>query len=157
MANGLRDELKQGRPFRSLEEEALLSIVRTAAVFEHDLAQALRPYGITPTQYNVLRILRGAGDEGLCRNEVGERLVRRVPDVTRLLDRMEEMGLITRARQGADRRYVTTRIAAAGLALVERIDGDICGIHRAELGHLDEPSLRKLIGLLSRVRSRTAP
>src|SRR4051794_8759267 len=98
MARGLQSELKQTKPFRSLEEEAPLNIARTAAVLEHALAQALKPYDITPTQYNVLRILRGAGRDGLCRNEVGERLVTRVPDVTRLLDRMEEQGLLARER-----------------------------------------------------------
>ena len=98
----LQEELKQSKPFHSLEEEAFLNIARTHAVLEHALAQALKPFDITPTQYNVLRILRGAGADGLCRNEVGERLVRRVPDVTRLLDRMEEMGLVGRVRGGED-------------------------------------------------------
>src|SRR6188508_66004 len=110
MRNALQAELKQNKPFKSLQEEAMLSITRTAAVLEHGVAQALRPHEITPTQYNVLRILRGAGAEGLCRQEVGERLVRRVPDVTRLLDRMEELGLVGRVRGGEDRRYVTARI-----------------------------------------------
>ena len=94
----LRDELKMSRPFRSVEEEAILSIARTAAVIEHAGAEALKPFDLTITQYNVLRILRGAGGEGLCRNEVGERLVTKVPDVTRLLDRMEAAGLIVRQR-----------------------------------------------------------
>ena len=85
----LQDELKQARPFKQVEEEAYLSIMRTAALLEHQVAQALKPHGVTATQYNVLRILRGAGSEGLCRNEVGDRLVTTVPDVTRLLDRME--------------------------------------------------------------------
>ncbi len=93
----LRDELKMTKPFKSVEEEAILSIARTAALIEHAGAEALKPFNLTITQYNVLRILRGAGDEGLCRNEVGERLVTQVPDVTRLLDRMEAAGLIVRA------------------------------------------------------------
>src|SRR5215218_10993455 len=104
-SRSLQDELKQRKPW-SLEEEAYLNISRTAAVLEHALVQALKPFDITPTQYNVLRILRGAGPDGLCRNEVGERLVRRVPDVTRLLDRMEDGGLIARRRGKDDRRYV---------------------------------------------------
>ena len=148
----LRDELKQTKGWNSLEEEAALNLARTSAVLEHALAQALKPYDVTPTQYNVLRILRGAGPDGLCRNEVGARLVRRVPDVTRLLDRMEETGLIARERGGDDRRYVTTRIEPKGLALLQRLDGEICAIHRRNLGHLDKKELRKLIDLLTAAR-----
>ena len=148
----LQEELKQSKPFQSLEEEAFLNISRTYAVLEHALAQALKPFDITPTQYNVLRILRGAGADGLCRNEVGERLVRRVPDVTRLLDRMEEMGLVGRVREGEDRRYVTARITRQGLALLERLDQEICRIHRTQLGHVDRKLLRSLIDLLTAVR-----
>ena len=97
MATPLHVELKQARPFDLLEEEVHVSIARTAAVLERAVAQTLKPHGLTPTQYNVLRILRGAGAEGLCRNEVGARLIAPVPDVTRLLDRMAELQLIGRA------------------------------------------------------------
>lgn len=152
----LHEELKQSKPFHSLEEEAFLNIARTHAVLEHTLAQALKPFDITPTQYNVLRILRGAGADGLCRNEVGERLVRRVPDVTRLLDRMEEMDLVGRVRGGEDRRYVTARITRQGLALLERLDREICRIHRTQLGHVDRKLLRSLIDLLTAVRGGQA-
>ena len=153
MSQGLRDELKQNKPFRTVEEEAHLNITRTAAVLEHELAQGLKPFDITQTQYNVLRILRGAGPDGLCRNEVGERLVRKVPDVTRLLDRMEELGLVIRERGGADRRYVTARISKQGLALVDRLDAEISRIHRRQLGHVDAGKLRRLIDLLTEVRA----
>jgi DNA-binding MarR family transcriptional regulator len=153
MATGLQAELKQSRPFKCLEEEAYLNIMRTAAVLEHGLAQALKAYGITPTQYNVLRILRGAGTEGLCRNEVGERLVRAVPDVTRLLDRMEELDLLSRHRGAEDRRYVSTRITRKGLELLARLDGQIGAIHHRRLGHLDRESLRTLVALLTEVRN----
>ena len=91
MVRPLYVELKQTRPFDLLEEEAHLSIARTAALLEHAMIQVLKPHGLTPTQYNVLRILRGAGSTGLCRNEIGARLLRPVPDVTRLLDRMTEL------------------------------------------------------------------
>ncbi|MDP1569856.1 MAG: MarR family transcriptional regulator [Vicinamibacterales bacterium] len=154
MVTRLQDEIKQRKPFRSLREEALLNIARTAAALEHEVAQALKPYDITPTQYNVLRILRGAGAEGLCRNEVGARLIRRVPDVTRLLDRMEETGLLVRQRSGTDRRYVTTTIAKKGLDLLARLEGPITEIHRAQLGHVAEARLRTLVDLLDEVRSR---
>ena len=152
MATRLRDEIKQTRPFNSLEQEAMLSIERTAAVLGHSLAEALKGYGVTPTQYNALRILRGAGEEGLCRNEVRDRLVARVPDVTRLLDRLEEMGLITRERDTSDRRLVTTRITREGLKLLARLDGPVAEAHERQLGHMDERSLRTLIDLLAKAR-----
>ena len=152
MASGLQTELKQQRPFKSLQEEAHLSIQRTAALLEHAFETALKPHRITATQYNVLRILRGSEPDGLCRNEIGQRLVRQVPDVTRLLDRLEEARLLSRHRGGHDRRYVTTRITAAGLKLLEQVDGQICAIHREQLGHLSESELQQLISLLEAVR-----
>ncbi len=151
-ARTLGDELKMTRPFRSVEEEALLSIIRTAAVLEHDGAESLKPFGLTPTQYNVLRILRGSPD-GLCRNEVGERLVARVPDVTRLLDRMERCGLIERRRGSDDRRFVSTRITEKGLKLVDKLDKEMPAIHARLLGHLGEKKARELINLLSEARA----
>jgi DNA-binding MarR family transcriptional regulator len=150
----LRDELKMTRPFKSVEEEAILSIARTAALLEHAAAEAFKPHDLTPTQYNVLRILRGAGDAGLCRNEVGERLITRVPDVTRLLDRMEDAALISRQR-GSDRRFVTTRITDKGLKLLDKIDRELPAIHRRQLGHVAQKRLRELIELLEEVRATT--
>jgi DNA-binding MarR family transcriptional regulator len=150
----LRDEIKQRKPFQSLEQEALLSIERTAALLGHSLAEALKPYEITPTQYNALRILRGAGPAGLCRNEIRDRLISRVPDVTRLLDRLEETGLIARERGTADRRLVTTRITTAGLALLARLDAPMAEIHRRQLGHMGAERLRMLIALLAEARER---
>jgi len=151
----LRDELKMTKPFKSVEEEALLSIARTAALIEHAGAEAFKPFNLTITQYNVLRILRGAGTDGLCRNEVGERLVTKVPDVTRLLDRMEAAGLIVRTRGGQDRRYVATRITEAGLKLLEKIDRELPAIHGRQLGHVSQKRLRELISILEEVRSAT--
>ena len=153
MRKTLRDELKMTRPFRSVEEEALLSIARTAALLEHAGSDALKPFDLTITQYNVLRILRGAGEEGLCRNAVGERLVTRVPDVTRLLDRMEAGGLISRNRGSDDRRFVTTHITDKGLKLLEKIDRELPAMHAAMLGHVSQKRLRDLIGLLEEVRN----
>ena len=149
----LGDELKMTKPFRSLEEEAILSIARTAALIEHAGAEALKPFKLTITQYNVLRILRGAGHDGLCRNEVGERLVTKVPDVTRLLDRMEAAGLIVRERSGTDRRIVATRITDKGLKLLEKIDRELPAIHARQIGHVGQKRLRELIALLEEVRS----
>ena len=150
----LQAELKQKKPFKSLKEEAHLSIQRTAAVLEHAFESALKPHRVTATQYNVLRILRGSEPDGLCRNDIGARLVRQVPDVTRLLDRLEEAKLIARTRGGEDRRFVVTRITRAGLKLLEDVQQRIDDIHDEQLGHLDEAQLRRLVSLLAAVRQR---
>lgn len=148
----LRTELKQNKPFTSLREEAALSIMRTAAEIEHNAESVLKPCGITGTQYNVLRILRGAEPAGLCRSEISDRLVRRVPDVTRLLDRLEDMHLIERTRGGDDRRYVTTRITRDGLRLLDDLQPTVEALHQAQLGHMSDVQLRSLIELLGVVR-----
>ena len=151
-ASRLQEELKQSKPFATLEQEALLSIERTAAILSHGVADALRRYGITPTQYNVLRILRGAGEQGLCRNEVRDRLVAQVPDVTRLLDRMVEMGLVDRQRAVDDRRMVFTRITRKGIQLLGRIDEPVARLYTRQFGHLGAAKLRTLVRLLAEVR-----
>jgi DNA-binding MarR family transcriptional regulator len=148
----LREELSQARPFDGPEEELYLSVIRTAAVLERQFAQMLKPYGLTPTQYNVLRILRGAGDEGLCRNEVGARLLREVPDVTRLLDRMKQMRLIRRQRADTDRRLVRTHVTQKGLDLLAELDARIRKAHRDHLAHVSQDRQRALIDGLAEVR-----
>lgn len=148
----LRDELRQRRPFASAEQEAHLNVVRTAAVLSDALEQVIRPAGVTLAQYNALRILRGAEPDGLCRNELRDRLVTRMPDVTRLLDRLEDAGLVTRARGTEDRRLVRTRITAAGLALLAGLDGEVHAAHRRLLGHLSAAELAQLSALLARAR-----
>lgn len=154
MASGLGAELKQNKPFSSLQEEAVLSIARTAAVLDHQVSQALKAHALTPSQYNVLRILRGAGAEGLCRNEVGSRLVTQVPDVTRLLDRMEDTGLISRQRGSEDRRYVTTRITRKGLELVNKLDKPMRELQQTLLGHVSERTLRAVVDGLADLRAK---
>ena len=154
MSPNLRNEIKQTKPFVSAEAEAHLNIERTAAVLGHAFAERLKPYGITSTQYNVLRILRGAGQDGLCRNEVRDRLIAQVPDVTRLLDRLEDAGLIARERSTTDRRLVATHITAAGLALLEKLDAPVFEMHRELLGHMSEEQLRTLIDLLAVAREK---
>ena len=153
MTPSLQSELKQRKPFGSPEQEASLSIARTAALLDHATAEALKPHGITPTEYNALRILRGAEPEGLCRNEVRDRLVARVPDATRLLDRLDDMGFVVRERQGDDRRFVRSRITRAGLELLSSLDGVMQALHRRHLGHLGERKLRTLIDLLAETRA----
>jgi DNA-binding MarR family transcriptional regulator len=154
MLSGLAAELKQNKPFGSLEEEAALSIARTAAVLGHQVSQALKAHALSASQYNVLRILRGAGVEGLCRNEIGTRLVTEVPDVTRLLDRMEDAGLISRHRGTEDRRFVTTRITRKGLEVVDALDKPMLDLLHAQLGHVGKKGLRALIDALAEVRAR---
>ena len=157
MSRSLQDELKQRKPFVSLEHEAVLSIARSAAQLEHQATEALKPHGITPTQYNALRILRGAGAAGLCRNEIRDRLVAQVPDATRLLDRLEAMGLVVREREGEDRRFVRTRITPAGRAVLARLDAPIAALHGRQLGHLGPGRLRALIDLLALAREAPGP
>ena len=114
MSPSLQQDLKQKKPFRSLQQEAYLSVVRTSTALTDAMEDLLKPQGISATQYNVLRILRGAEPEGLCRNALRDRMLTRMPDMTRLLDRMEEAGLVTRSREGEDRRMVLTRITEKG-------------------------------------------
>ncbi|MEX2471147.1 MAG: MarR family transcriptional regulator [Gemmatimonadota bacterium] len=153
MSTNLKEELRQKRPFASTEQEAFLSLGRTWAVLEHAFSEALKPHEITPTQYNALRILRGAGPEGLSRGDIVHRMVSRVPDATRLLDRLEAMGLSVRARDTQDRRYVRTRITEQGLALLADLDDSVQELHERHLGALGEDDLETLIDLLSRIRS----
>jgi DNA-binding MarR family transcriptional regulator len=151
----LRTELKQRKPFTSLEQEAFLNVARTEATLRDHLDRVLKPFGISVTQYNVLRILRGAGQGGLCRNEIRGRLVDRMPDVTRLLDRMEETGWITRSRSTEDRRQVSTYLTRSGRDLVDSLDEPVAAEHAQRLGHLSKTQLRTLIDLLSAARQAT--
>ena len=150
---GLRAEIQQARPFESPAQEAFLNLVRTAATLEHAFEDGLKRYRVTATQYNVLRILRGAGEGGLCRNEVNARMIAPVPDATRLLDRLEARGYVERHREADDRRFVTARISGAGLELLERMERPVAELHEAQLGHLSAPELRQLIALLERART----
>lgn len=153
MTRRLQDEIKQGRPFRSLEEEVTLGLARTADALARAADEVLRGFGLTTTQYNVLRILRGAGAAGLSCGDVASRMITRDPDLTRLLDRLEARALVTRARDGEDRRVVTARITRAGLAILAELDEPVSALHRERLGHLGEQKLRALAQLLDEVRS----
>jgi MarR family transcriptional regulator, organic hydroperoxide resistance regulator len=152
MPQGLQTELKQTKPFPSRATEALLSILRTAAILDHQLGEALRPHRITATQYNVLRILRGAGAAGLCGREIAERMVARVPDVPRMLERLAARQLIRRERDAGDRRHVTARIAPRGLALLAAVGPATDTVVRARLGRLSDRTLGHLIDGLAAVR-----
>lgn len=152
MTPTLRDEIRQRKPFKSIHEEAALNIVRTAAVLGADFERIFKAYEITATQYNVLRILRGADEAGLCRNEVRDRLLTRMPDATRLLDRMEKAGLISRSREQEDRRLVTTRLTKKGRQVVDDLDPIVARQHKSRLGHLSEKQLATLNSLLTQAR-----
>ena len=154
MTPDLREDLRQRKPFQSLEQEAQLNVVRTAALLVDSFEQMLRPYGITATQYNVLRILRGAEPDGLCRNELRDRMLTRMPDVTRLLDRMEEAKLVSRARDSEDRRQVSTRITPKGLRLLDELQEPVNQEHMRRFHHLTKTQLKTLIELLGAVREK---
>jgi DNA-binding MarR family transcriptional regulator len=153
MVRRLQDEIKQTRPFPTLEEEVLVGLARTADAVQRGFAGVFKNVGLSPTQYNVLRILRGAGGPGLSCGDIAERMVTRDPDLTRLLDRLEGRHLVSRARDGEDRRVVTTRITQAGLSLLEELEGPLAAEQRRLLGHLGEKRLRALADLLDEARS----
>ena len=152
MSPTLKEDIRQKKAFTSLQNEAFLNVLRTSSALTDDLDELLRPYGITTTQYNVLRILRGSGADGLCRNELRDRMLTRMPDMTRLLDRMEESGWVTRAREREDRRMVLTRITDAGLELLKELDVPVNDLHRKQLSSLTDAQLRSLIDLLTLAR-----
>jgi DNA-binding MarR family transcriptional regulator len=139
-------------PQGALEAEVFVSLLRTADALARGAEALLKPHGLSGTQYNVLRILRGAGEKGLACREVGGRLISRDPDITRLLDRMESRGLIARAREAGDRRVVRTRISPEGLRLLAELDEPVRQLHRRQLRHLPEKQLRQLSVLLDRAR-----
>ncbi len=152
MKSAIQSEIKQSKPFHSLAEEAGVALARTADRLNDRVAAMLKPFGISPTQYNVLRILRGAGPQGRMCSEIADRMITRDPDVTRLLDRMQKMGWIERARDTKDRRVVITRITKQGLDLLKQIDQPLDEFNESELGHLGQRKLRTLIELLDEVR-----
>src|SRR5665213_2679249 len=148
----LQKELRQRKPFPSMHAEAFLNLVRTADQLQHTLRMQLKPYGITETQYNSLRILRGAGKHGLTCAEVGERLISQDPDITRLMGRLERQGLVRRERGVKDRRVVVTKITSAGLQRLKELDPVVTNTVDALLAHLSAEELKKLIDLLERAR-----
>ncbi|HMK28679.1 MAG TPA: MarR family transcriptional regulator [Terriglobales bacterium] len=152
MTPRLQDEIKQRKPFASLEEEVYLNLQRTADALARRVAAALKPHGLSLTQYNVLRILRGAGNAGLACGEIGERMITRDPDVTRLLDRLEKRGLLQRVRDSRDRRVVMARILRPGLELLDALDAALAHLQKTSLKGLKQEELRNLSELLERAR-----
>ena len=152
----LRKEIKQTKPFASLEEEAFLGLQRTADALQRGMVEVLKPSGLSPSQYNVLRILRGAGETGLACREIGDRMITRDSDTTRLLDRLEARGLITRERGRRDRRVITTRITTDGLQALRRLDAAVAEFPRRRMGHVGAERLRSLVRVLDQLRQAEA-
>lgn len=148
----LREEIRQSRPFRSRGQEAMLGVLRTASLVRQKVAEVIEPYDLTIQQYNVLRILRGAGAEPLPTLEIGERMIEHSPGITRLLDRLEAKGLVSRERCATDRRQVLCRIRPAGLDLLAEMDGPVDALERSALDELTAEEIDTLIALLDRVR-----
>lgn len=145
--------LKQNRPFRSPSAEALVALMLTAETVRWPLQDMLAgSHDLTLQQYNVLRILRGAGKEGLPTLEIGARMIERTPGITRLLDRLEQKGLIARERSAEDRRQVITCITTAGVELLRALDRPVQAIERQVFGDLSDTDLRALIRVLDRIR-----
>lgn len=156
----LRQELGKRRPFDSPEQEAFLSILRTASVLEEPFGRLFKASGLSMATYNVLRIVRGELQQpntaaGVSCQVIGERLVARGPDVTRLVDRLERLALVRRIRGTDDRRVVLVAITRKGLDLLAELDEPVRELHSAQLQHLSKPDLCQLIALLERARKQT--
>lgn len=149
----LREEIKQTKPFESREEEAFLNLVRTAEHLRRKSEEVLKPWNLSGTQYNVLRILRGAGKPGLPCSEIGARMVTQDSDITRLLDRLENKGLIERARSSRDRRVVTARATRQAIRLLFDLDAPVRDSAKRWMGSLSAQELESLSATLERLRA----
>ena len=150
---GLKLEIVQDPPFASVEEEALLNLMRTSDTLHRAFHQKTRKWGITSTQYNVLRILRGAQPNGLTCSAIGDRMITAEPDITRLLNRLKGLKLIRQRRDSNDRRVVITHISEAGLELLRQMEPVIERAPQQLLGHLSPPEIAELIRLLELCRT----
>jgi len=151
--SALREEIKQTRPFHSPAHEAVVSVLRTAALLQRHLALVVERGGVTLQQYNVLRILRGAGDEGLPTLAIRDRMIEEAAGITRLLDKLERAGYVVRERCTPDRRQVLCRITASGTAVLARLDAPVDALNEAAVCTLDPAEQAKLIELLGAVRA----
>ncbi len=154
MANSPKSSPKTRRP-GALEEQVFVNLTLTSDFLGRRLEPVLKAAEITPAQYNVLRILRGA-PKGLSCSEIGSRMITRDPDITRLLDRLEKRTLVSRCRETKDRRMVLTRITEPGLKLLSQLDSPVFEAHRLQLGHLGPAKLRDLLELLEEARTAGA-
>jgi DNA-binding MarR family transcriptional regulator len=148
----LKDEIKKRQPFEHPEEEAYLNLMRTSAVLIADFERLMKDAGLSEPQYNVLRILRGAGGNGLPCLEIASRMITRVPDITRLVDRLEASGLVERARISEDRRVVLVKITKKGLDAIAPLDKPLLEIHKKQMSHMTRRELEELSRLLVKAR-----
>lgn len=151
--SAVQREIRQTRPFRSLSQEGVVALLRTADVVRRYIARVLEPYGITPQQFNVLRILRGARTEGIPTLAIAERMIEEAPGITRLLDRLEAKGLVRRQRCPEDRRQVLCHATPQALDLLGRIDDAMNEADESALGTLSEEDKAQLVRLLDAVRA----
>ena len=156
MTSKIQDEIKQSKPFKTVASEAHVALLRTADLVAREIAEVLKPYGVSPTQYNVLRILRGAGPSGLACGEIGGRMITQDPDITRLLDRMEKVGWIERTRDSGDRRVVVTRLTKQGKKVIDELEEPLARFERKRLKKVGEKRLRELVELLDVMRDSKA-
>ena len=156
MANRILEEIRQTRPFATQQEEAVLNIVRTADALKRSGELLFRRHGITSAQYNVLRILRGAGDRGLHCRAIAERMITAEPDVTRLLMRMERLGLLVRHRESSDRRMVTAIATDRGLRVLDELEAPLRELQERQFAMLSEDEMEALTDKLEKVREGAA-
>jgi DNA-binding MarR family transcriptional regulator len=149
----LQREIRQGKPFRSRGQEVVVSLLRTADLVRRVVGRTLEPYDITAQQYNVLRILRGAGEQGLPTLEIADRMIEQAPGVTRLLDRLEVKGFVRRQRCAQDRRQVLCWLTPAGLELVERLDEPIDSADAEAVAMLSPEEQDRLLRMLDAIRA----
>lgn len=150
----LKEEIAQSRPFNSAAEEAMLNLMRTADCLSRALQREIRKWGITSTQYNVLRILRGAQPTGLPCSAVGDRMITAEPDITRLLARLKAMKFVRQQRGTTDRRVVYSQITPAGLDLLAKMDEPVRQMTADAFGHMSQEELHRLVHLLEMARAR---
>ncbi|MEM9555150.1 MAG: MarR family transcriptional regulator [Acidobacteriota bacterium] len=148
----LQEEIQQTRPFRSLSQEAVLGLFRSTDQLKREIAATIEPTGVTLQQYNVLRILRGAGEGGLPTLAVAERMVERTPGITRLIDKLAAKNLVSRERSPGDRRCVVCRVTPAGLELLGRLDPAVDAVDDVLESVLADAEIETLIELLDRLR-----
>ena len=156
MPNRMLEEIKQAKPFTSRQQEAALNILRTADALKRGVDTLLKRHGISSAQYNVLRILRGAGAAGLYCSGIAERMITAEPDVTRLLTRMEKLGLLLRHRESDDRRVVTATVTERGLLLLRELEQPLRELQAQQFALLNEDEIETLIGGLEKVRESIA-
>ncbi|MCX6612980.1 MAG: MarR family transcriptional regulator [Acidobacteria bacterium] len=144
--------MSQTKPFSCREEDVFLNLARSYEYLLQGLGELFKAQNISTTQYNILRILRGAGEAGLNCTEAAQRMISHDPDITRLLDRLEARNLIERSRSATDRRVVMVKITQAGLDLLQQLDQPLLDLHAAQMERLNPEQLEELIGLLELLR-----